>query len=273
MTLSNREKVDIAAFVQHITQGLKLAFPQKDIQFSDEMAQKESGAWVTPDKLKSALNPLFTFAAEHVMAGKTLHVHVSGSEKYIRIEIAGADFSTVRQQIGSFLQEENENAEVMPVSNPQEKWPDRLREVLDFHRAKIWMEESGEGQQCVIALPRDLRKKVKVVVADDNPGICRTLQDILSEKEYEVDTVKNGYELIAYLRENSPRVVILDLMMPEKDGTEVFNTIRNIQSGAKIIIYTGFHRFENSPYAKNAERFLIKDENPEKLIQAIEELS
>jgi len=144
---------------------------------------------------------------------------------------------------------------------------------VELHRGKIWIEDEGpHASKCILSLPRDLRKKLRIVIADDNPGITQTLRDILTEKEYQVDTVKNGYELIAYLRENNPKILILDMMMPEKDGTEVFNMVRSMQSGIKIIIYTGFQRFENSMYAQSAERFLLKDENPEKLLRAIEEL-
>ena len=119
----------------------------------------------------------------------------------------------------------------------------------------------------------DTHKSAKIVVADDNPGICQTLKDILEEKGYQVDTVKNGYELITYLRGNNPHLVILDLMMPEKDGTEVFNMIKSIQSNIKIVIYTGFQRYENSFYAHMAEKFLLKDDHPERLLHVIEELT
>ena len=118
-----------------------------------------------------------------------------------------------------------------------------------------------------------LNKAAKIVVADDNPGICQTLKDILEEKGYQVDTVKNGYELITYLRGNNPHLVILDLMMPEKDGTEVFNTIKSIQSNIKIVIYTGFQRYENSLYAHMAEKFLLKDDHTERLLHVIAELT
>ncbi len=118
-----------------------------------------------------------------------------------------------------------------------------------------------------------MQKEISIVIADDNPGIRETLKDILSEKGYFVATVNNGYELYNYLKKKSPDIVILDLMMPEKDGTETIFSIKTVSPKSKIIIYTAFQRYENSIYAQTADRFLLKGQTPEDLLKAIEELS
>ena len=117
-----------------------------------------------------------------------------------------------------------------------------------------------------------MSKKAKIVIADDDAGIRATLTDILTERKYAIDAVENGYELLVNLKKKSPQIVILDLMMPEKDGIEVLSAIRSISPNTKIIIYTGFKKYENSIYARSADKFLLKGESPEKLLQTIEEL-
>ncbi len=116
-------------------------------------------------------------------------------------------------------------------------------------------------------------QKIKIVIADDNPNICSTLKDILTEKEFWVETVKNGYELLLNLRKGPAQIIILDLVMPAKDGIEILSTIKSIAPKAKIIIYTGFKKYENSVYAGIADKFLLKGENPEKLLEAIQDLA
>ena len=114
--------------------------------------------------------------------------------------------------------------------------------------------------------------KIRIVIADDNANIRLTLRDILTEHAYVVDTVKNGYELIAYLRTSEPDIIILDLMMPEKDGIEVFDCLKCLRPEIKIIIYTAFHRYADSQYARLASKFILKDAPPQDLLEAIEEL-
>ena len=115
-------------------------------------------------------------------------------------------------------------------------------------------------------------ERAQVLVADDNPNIRQTLKDILTEKGFAVDTVSDGYELLAYLRQKTPHVLVLDLIMPQKDGMEVFSAVRRISPDTRIIIYTAFQKYEHTPFAKTADRFLLKSESPERLIRAIEEV-
>ncbi len=117
-----------------------------------------------------------------------------------------------------------------------------------------------------------MKDKIKIVIADDNSAIRQTLKDILTEEGYLVGEVKNGYELLVYLKEQSPQIIILDLMMPEKDGLEVFSAVKCIIPDVKVIIYTGFQKYEKSIYTELADKFLLKSDNPEKLLQAIVEL-
>lgn len=115
-------------------------------------------------------------------------------------------------------------------------------------------------------------KKIQIVIADDNSNIRQTLKDILTEKGYWVETVSDGFELLAYLRKNESDIVILDLMMPEKGGIEVFDSLRCIRPKIKIVIYTAFHRYAESSYVRFADKFILKDSPPHKLLEAIEAL-
>jgi len=118
-----------------------------------------------------------------------------------------------------------------------------------------------------------MKDKIKIVIADDSHDICQTWKDILTEKGYAVETVNNGYEILACLKEDPPHIIVLDLMMPEKGGIEIFATIKALSPNTKIIIYTGFKKYEDSPYARMADKFLLKDNDPGKLLQAISEIA
>jgi CheY-like chemotaxis protein len=113
----------------------------------------------------------------------------------------------------------------------------------------------------------------KVVIADDNKGICDVVKSILEDEGYEVDMVHNGYELLAYLENNNPSIIILDLMMPAKNGLSVLSTVKQICPYSRIVIYTGYQEYENSVYARTADRFLVKGESMEDLVKTIGELT
>lgn len=118
-----------------------------------------------------------------------------------------------------------------------------------------------------------MQNKVKILIADDNAYLRQALQDMLIEKEYLVETVQNGYELLVYLKERSADIIILDIMMPGRSGIEIISTIRSASPYAKIILYTGFQKYKDSIYAHIVDKFLLKNGNIHSLLQAIEELA
>ena len=129
----------------------------------------------------------------------------------------------------------------------------------------------------MLGLNRKIRKKMTakktIVIADDNKEIRDLMLDLLRNSGYEVDSVSNGYELLAYMDTKTPSIIILDMMMPEKSGASIFDTLKQVSPYSRIIIYTGHQEYENSIYARQADRFIIKGSNIEDLLKAVEELS
>ncbi len=114
------------------------------------------------------------------------------------------------------------------------------------------------------------KKNKKIVIADDNRELCDVLQTILSGEGYSVETVNDGFSLIDYLKETQDvDVVILDLIMPEKDGISIFNTIRSISPASKLIIYTGYTSYQHTVFAKEADAFINKADGAQKLLKTL----
>jgi two-component system, OmpR family, alkaline phosphatase synthesis response regulator PhoP len=66
----------------------------------------------------------------------------------------------------------------------------------------------------------------KILIADDEPDILEIIQYNLQAEGYEVTTAKNGNEAIDQAKRVNPDLIILDIMMPGKNGIEVCNILR-----------------------------------------------
>jgi two-component system alkaline phosphatase synthesis response regulator PhoP len=66
----------------------------------------------------------------------------------------------------------------------------------------------------------------KILIADDEPDILEILQFNLQKEGYHVITAKNGDEAIEQAKKHQPDLIILDIMMPGKNGIEVCNILR-----------------------------------------------
>ena len=66
----------------------------------------------------------------------------------------------------------------------------------------------------------------KILIADDEPDILEILQFNLQGEGYQVITAKNGDEAIEAAKKNQPDLIILDIMMPGKNGIDTCNILR-----------------------------------------------
>ena len=67
----------------------------------------------------------------------------------------------------------------------------------------------------------------KILVADDDPALSRTLWWILKEHGYEVTTVPGGEHLLARLETEAFDLILLDIMMPKVDGLELLGRLKS----------------------------------------------
>ena len=60
-----------------------------------------------------------------------------------------------------------------------------------------------------------------ILIVDDEPEQVQTLDNLLSQRGYRVITASNGEEAMVKARNQQPHLIILDIMMPKIDGTQV----------------------------------------------------
>jgi DNA-binding response OmpR family regulator len=79
-----------------------------------------------------------------------------------------------------------------------------------------------------------------VLIADDEPNIVLSLQFLMRKAGYEVRVARDGEEALALISASPPDLVLLDVMMPKRDGFDVCQTIRAdpALAGVKIIMLT-----------------------------------
>jgi two-component system, OmpR family, KDP operon response regulator KdpE len=81
-------------------------------------------------------------------------------------------------------------------------------------------------------------KPVRVLVADDEPAMRRSICASLGPNGYIVEEVRNGEEAVMAVRENPPDIVLLDLSMPGIGGIEACRRIRGAVPGVGIVVIT-----------------------------------
>jgi len=104
-----------------------------------------------------------------------------------------------------------------------------------------------------------MSEKIKIILAEDEPALAQIIKESLETRNFEVFLCKNGEEAFSEFLKNKPDILVLDVMMPKKDGFTLAQEIRKTDKKTPIIFLTaksqtqdvvdGFH-FGGNDYLK-----------------------
>ena len=81
-----------------------------------------------------------------------------------------------------------------------------------------------------------MTEKKRILVVDDEPDFALLVQGNLQKEGFDVDVAYNGVEGLEKIKQNPPDAIVLDVMMPEKDGYEVCAELKKDDRFADIAI-------------------------------------
>ena len=243
--------------------------------------------WMT-EALATLLLGSVTVAAREQGGEVTVSITDSG------IGIAPADHTKVFEkfkQVGDTLTDKPRGTGLgLPI----------CKEIVEHHGGRIWVEsELGKGSTFSFTIPalpaegtasrpmslqslvRQLREKVasqqprgkSILVVDDDANIRSLLHQEFTEAGYSVRLAADGREALQRIREETPGLVVLDVMMPEMNGFDVAAVLKNDPATMDIpIIILSIVEDKERGYRIGVDRYLTKPINTATLFHEVSQL-
>jgi DNA-binding NtrC family response regulator len=112
-----------------------------------------------------------------------------------------------------------------------------------------------------------------ILIVDDDPGILSTLREILELNGFTVETSADAADAIDKIKKTPFLIALLDIKLPDMEGTRLLMEIRKIRPAIKCIMVTGFASLDNAVQSLNsgAAGYVMKPVNPGDLVNTIRE--
>jgi DNA-binding NtrC family response regulator len=118
---------------------------------------------------------------------------------------------------------------------------------------------------------RGCEEDMKILIIDDDATVRRSLEVALKNNGYEVDVAENGKEAIEKSNVNFYNLALIDIRLPDMEGTRLLTTMRDTVPRMVKIIVTGYPSLQNAMDALNrgADAYILKPFDLTKVLQTI----
>ena len=121
-------------------------------------------------------------------------------------------------------------------------------------------------------MEREALKAISIIVIDDDPEILALLVSYLERKVGVLYTATNGKEGLDAIIAHKPHVIITDLEMPEMNGLQMMEALKNADGDYRpVIVATGYNDDEHK--SDYADAYIFKPLNFKKLLELVYELA
>lgn len=116
------------------------------------------------------------------------------------------------------------------------------------------------------------RRKIHVLIIDDEPDMCEALSEFLTMKGYRVSIATDGKKALQIARDSKPEAVLLDIKMPGLDGVKVLGELKRINEKMPVFVITAYGdtKIAEKAFELGVSDYVSKPFEGERIVSLIE---
>lgn len=285
----------VGYFVDAVQRVLQSSFKNRRVSLQVEIDDEIDTLTVDQTRMKQILVNLVSNALKFSPEGGRIHLAISRKETDLEISVRdegpGIDPSELLRLFQPFYQLKSGN------SSPAEGTGLGLaitKKLVELHGGRIWVEsEIGKGSNFIFRIPlmvtvespesleqtllplsgQKKDRTIQVLIVDDNAQAACLIEKYLRDVGYTIEVARNGVEGIEKAKRCKPDLIILDLLLPLKDGWQVMKELKGHPLCKNIpIIIVSIIDEKNLGFGLGAVNYFVKPVDREELVEAIRRL-
>ena len=238
--------VSLATIIHRAMVIIEPVAARKNIRLSKELDDKLMDVMADESRIMQILTNLLNNALKFTFEGGEVIVKLGEDPKnseYVQISVTDTGCGIPKDQIDNLF---HRFYQIKKGDATPEKGVGLglylCREMVLMHGGSIWVESTlGRGSTFSFTIPKHaVTKAGHVLVVDDNGEVREALYRLLKDNGFDVATVAGGSEALQWIRQKTPDVVVLDLMMVGLDGPGTLQEIRKNLGPIPVIVHTGY---------------------------------
>ena len=304
---------DIVAYIRYLTESFHSMANAQNVILQTSTDEKEIVMDYDPEKIRQILSNLLSNALKYTPSGGRVAVKIATSDdkKHLVLAVkdtgAGIPTEDIPNIFDRFYQADDSIAKSggtgiglaltkelvklldgdIKVESELEKGTTFIMQLPITQSAELLNQEVEHFAEAPLLIPTMVEKKPErtnissstrqptLLIVEDNPDVVEYLTDCL-ESQYQLVHAYNGRAGIEKALELVPDIIISDVMMPEKDGFELCDTLKNDErtSHIPIILLTARADVESriSGLKRGADAYLSKPFHREELLAVLAQL-
>lgn len=289
----NFEEVELEPIIKGVMSTAIALVKDRPITLHQDIPVSLPTVWADPTRIRQIILNLVSNACKFTDEGRvTISAHAD--QERVTISVSDTGIGIPEENLTSIFEEftQVDSSTTRKVGGTGLGLP-ISRHFVEMHKGQIWVESKlGYGAtfnffipikpvaeqevELAVSLNSEARKdgNGKLVVAiDDDPGVITLYERFLEQQDYRVVGINHSHDVLPQIKELAPAAILLDVLMPEKDGWGVLRILKDDPATQNIpVIICSIISDKNRGFSLGAADYLIKPIVENELVKALKHL-
>ncbi|GAB4424892.1 MAG: hypothetical protein Kow0031_04160 [Anaerolineae bacterium] len=289
----NFEETDLEPVIKTVMSTAIALVKDKPVELVQHVPANLPTIWADPTRVRQVILNLVSNAAKFTDEGE-ISVTAATEPGFVVLSVADTGIGIPEEKIEHIFEEftQVDGSTTRKVGGTGLGLP-ISRHFVEMHRGQIWVESRlGYGATFYVKLPTAPPESAgapalpagatpspggdnRVIVAvDDDPAVLNLYRRYLEKQNFQVVGVTRGKDALAVVKQQAPHAVLLDIVIPDKDGWSLIKELKEDPFTRNIpVIICSIVSDKNRGFSLGASNYLIKPIVEDDLVSAVRQLN